>query len=102
MSDYIAELQAAFLRLHGCDATYVETVPVIEEFEGKRFGKVTLKYLTYAGIPKRHAVTDGATLQARRIKQTLFYRVAVDSPQAAVKVGIMSVIKYAQKRSKGR
>jgi len=35
MSDYIAELQAAFLKLHGCDATYIETVPVIEEFQGK-------------------------------------------------------------------
>jgi hypothetical protein len=29
MSDYIGELQAAFLALHGCDATYVETVPVV-------------------------------------------------------------------------
>ena len=35
MSDYITEIQAAFLKLHGCDAEYIETVPVVEEFQGE-------------------------------------------------------------------
>ena len=68
MSDYIAEIQAVFLKLHGCEASYVETVPVVEEFKARQFGKVTLKCSTYAGIQKRHAVTVGDTLQANTIK----------------------------------
>ena len=35
MSDYIAELKAVFLKLHGCEADYVETVPVVEQFQGE-------------------------------------------------------------------
>ena len=52
MSDYIAELQAAFLRLHGCDATYVETVPVIEEFEGKTIWQGDVEVFDIRGHPK--------------------------------------------------
>jgi hypothetical protein len=35
MVDYIGELQAAILNLHGCTASHVETVPVTEEFQGE-------------------------------------------------------------------
>jgi len=65
MSDYIAEIQSVFLNLHGCDASYVETVPVVEEFKARQFGKVTLKCSTYAGIQRRHAAMDGDMQQAR-------------------------------------
>jgi hypothetical protein len=44
MSDYIAEIQSVLLKLHGCDVTYVETVPIVEAFQGQTSGKVTLKY----------------------------------------------------------
>ena len=50
MSDYIGEIQEAFLKLHGCEASYVETVPVVEEFQGRLSGKATLRFSTYAGI----------------------------------------------------
>jgi len=44
MSDYIAELQAAFLKLHGCDAEYIETVPhnVVVKASGLAAGKGVL------------------------------------------------------------
>ena len=39
VGDYIAELQAVYLCLHWCDATYVETVPVVGQLQCQ----VTLK-----------------------------------------------------------
>jgi hypothetical protein len=59
--DYIAEIQAAFLKLHGCDAVYLETVPVVEDSKGKQSGKVTLKCSSWRGIRKQHADTVGDT-----------------------------------------
>jgi hypothetical protein len=57
--DYIGELIAVFSKLHDCDATYVETVSVIEDSKARRFGKVMLNALTFTAIRKQHAVTDG-------------------------------------------
>ena len=50
--DYIAELQAAFLHLHGCDAEYVETVPVVEEFQGETIWQGDVKVFDLVGHPK--------------------------------------------------
>ena len=35
MKDYIARLKQAIRDLHGCESQYLETVPVIEVFQGK-------------------------------------------------------------------
>lgn len=32
---YITSLRRVFKKLHGCEAKYLETVPVIERFQGK-------------------------------------------------------------------
>ena len=37
--DYIAELQAVILNVHGAVAEYVETVPVMKNSRGRQFGK---------------------------------------------------------------
>ena len=59
MSDYIAKLQSVFLKLHGCDVTYVETVPVVEEFPAQRSGRAMSRYLISWGIRKQREVTGG-------------------------------------------
>ena len=61
MSDYIAEIQSVFLKLHGCEASYVETVPVVEEYQGKTIWEGDVEVLTLPGIRKQNAVTDGDT-----------------------------------------
>jgi hypothetical protein len=61
MSDYIAEIQSVFLKLHGCEATYVESVPVVEEFQGKTIWQGDVKSLRSPAIQKRHADTVGGT-----------------------------------------
>jgi hypothetical protein len=52
MSDYIAEIQSVFLKLHGCDAEYVETVPVVEEFQGETIWQGDVEVFNLRGHPK--------------------------------------------------
>jgi hypothetical protein len=105
MSDYIAELQAAFLKLHGCDADYVETVPVVEEFQGETIWQGDVEVFDLVGHPK---ATRGygwgytATDSGGRRYFTVLELPPVDSPQTAVKMAIASEIKNAREKKKGR
>jgi len=105
MSDYIAELQAVFLKLHGCNAAYVETVPVVEEFQGETIWQGDIEVFDLAGHPKAtrgygwgYTTTEGG---GRRYF-TVLELPPVDSPQAAVKAAIMSEIKNARQKGKSR
>ena len=64
MSDYIAELKAAFLKLHNCDADYIETVPVVEEWQGETIWEGDVEVFTIRGHPKATRGTGGDTRQA--------------------------------------
>ena len=105
MSDYIAELQAVFLKLHGCDATYVETVPVVEEFQGKTVWHGDVEVFDLVGHSK---ATRGygwgytTTESGGRRYFTVLELPPVDSPQTAVKIAIASEIKNAREKKKGR
>jgi hypothetical protein len=105
MSDYIAELQAVFMKLHNCDADYVETVPVVEEFQGETIFQGDVEVFDIRGHPKAtrgygwgYVTTDGG---GRRYF-TVLELPPVDSPQTAVKAAIMSEIKNAREKKKGR
>jgi hypothetical protein len=103
--DYIAEIQAAFLKLHGCDATYIETVPVVEEFQGKTIFQGDVEVFDLVGHPK---ATRGygwgytTTESGGRRYFTVLKLPPVDSPQTAVKAAIMSEIKHAREKGKSR
>jgi hypothetical protein len=105
MSDYIAELQSVFLKLHGCDATYVETVPVVEQFQGETIFQGDVEVFDITGHPK---ATRGygwgyvATDSGGRRYFTVLELPPVDSPQSAVKAAIMNEIKNAREKKKGR
>jgi hypothetical protein len=105
MSDYIAELQSVFLKLHGCDADYVETVPVVEEFQGKTIWQGDVEVFDIRGHPKAtrgygwgYTTTEGG---GRRYF-TVLELPPVTSPQSAVKAAIMSEIKNAREKGKSR
>jgi hypothetical protein len=105
MSDYIAELQAVFLKLHGCDATYVETVPVVEEFQGKTVWEGDVEVFDIRGHPKAkrgygwgYTTTDAG---GRRYF-TVLELPPVDSPQSAVKIAIAAEIRNAREKGKSR
>lgn len=104
--DYIAELQAAILNLHGCDAKYVETVPVTEVFQGETVWQGEVEVFETKDHPKAKRIyawghATGEDDQARRYV-TVLELPPVTSPETAVKAGIMSEIKNARKKTKGR
>lgn len=49
---YIEELQAAILKLHGCTATYLETVAVTETFQGETIWQGEVEVFEIEGHPK--------------------------------------------------
>lgn len=106
MSDYIAELKAAFSKLHGVDAEYVETVPVREEFQGKTVWEGDVEVFEIRGHPKANRAFAWSHVAGANDQQTNYITVLelppVDSPQAAVKAAIMSEIQNARKKEKGR
>jgi hypothetical protein len=104
MSDYIAEIQAVFLKLHGCEADYVETVPVVEEFQGETVWQGDVEVFDIRGHPKAtrgygwgYTTTD----EGGRRYFTVLELPPVTSPQTAVQAAIMSEIQNAKKK-KGR
>lgn len=106
MADYIAELQAAILKLHGCTATYLETVPVIEEFQGETVWQGEVEVFETNDHPKAKRIyawghVSGDDDQGRRYV-TVLELPPVTSPQTAVKAGIMQEIKSAREKTKGR
>ena len=103
MSDYIEEIKAVFMVTHGCEASYVETVPVVEEFQGETIWQGDVEVFDLTGHPKatrgygwRYTTTDS---RGRRYF-TVLELPPLESPQTAVKAAIMSEIKNA--KSKGR
>jgi hypothetical protein len=105
MSDYIAEIQSVFLKLHGCDATYVESVPVVEQFQGKTIWQGDVEVFDLVGHPK---ATRGygwgytTSESGGRRYFTVLELPPVDSPQTAVKIAIASEIKNARQKGKSR
>lgn len=105
MSDYIGELIAVFTKLHNCDAEYVETVPVVEEFQGETIWQGDVEVFDIRGHPKAtrgygwgYTTTEGS---GRRYF-TVLELPPVDSPQTAVKAAIMSEIQNARQKGKTR
>lgn len=105
MSDYIAEIQSVFLKLHGCEASYVESVPVVEEYQGKTIWQGDVEVFDLTGHPKatRGYAWGYTTTESGGWRYfTVLELPPVDSPQTAVKIAIASEIKNAREKKKGR
>ena len=104
--DYIEELQAALLNLHGVTSQYVETVPVTETFQGETVWQGEVEVFDIRGHPKAQRAyawghATGEDDQARRYVAVLELP-PVDSPQTAVKVAVAAEIKNAREKTKSR
>src|SRR5688572_15247943 len=102
--DYIGEIQAAFLKLHGCDAEYVETVPVHEEYQGETIWQGDVEVFDIRGHPKATrgygwGHVTGENDQARRYVVVLELP-PVTSPETAVRAAIMAEVKDAKQKAK--
>lgn len=106
MGNYIAELQAAILKLHGCEATHIETVPVTEIFQGARVWQGEVEVFEIRGHPKAKRCyawghVAGETNQGSNCV-TVLELPPVYSPETALKAAIMAEIKNAREKTKGR
>jgi hypothetical protein len=98
VKSHIKELAATIKRLHGAEATHVETVPVKESFEGKNVWRGEVEVFELKGHPKAkrayawmHGLDD---TKAKRHVTVLGVR-PINSPEAAVRAVI--VHEYRQK-----
>lgn len=101
--EYIESLQDAILRLHGCSAEYVKTVPVAEVFRGETVWQGEVEVFKVRGHPgaKRayawsHA--DGDDDAERRFVAVLELP-PVTSPETAVKAAVMHEIRSAREKT---
>lgn len=103
--DYIAELQAAILNVHGATSTHVETVPVIEEFEGETIWQGEVEVFKIRGHPKAQRCYGwGFTVNENEGRKyvAVLEIPPVDSPQTAVKIAIAAEIKNERAKTKSR
>jgi hypothetical protein len=100
---YIEELKAAILNVHGAQADHLETVPITEEFQGETVWQGEVEVFAIRGHPKAtRAYGWGFTVnetQGRKYVAVLGVP-PVTSPQTAVQAAIMSEIKNAKSKSR--
>jgi hypothetical protein len=91
--DYIAELKAVILNLHGVDAEHVETVPVNEEFQGQTVWEGEVEVFDLVGHPKAKRAYAWGHLTGEQDEGRRYVTVLdlppVTSPETAVKASIV-------------
>jgi hypothetical protein len=104
VKDYIAELIEAIRRLHGCEATYLETVPVTETFQGETVWQGDVEVFGIRGHPKATKVYAWSHLAGKNDQNERYVAVLelppVTSPETAVRAANMQEIKSAREANK--
>ncbi len=94
---HIRELRDIIHRLHGAQASHIESVPVKESFQGKTIWDGIVEVFTLKGHPKTDKVyarmhaTDDPAKPKRHV--TVLHIPPVVSPQTAVKAAIVEEYK---------
>lgn len=90
---YLEELRDVIHKLHGVQATHVESVPVKEAFQGKTVWDGVVEVFDLHGHPKTHRIyawsheTDDPNNPTRHV--TVLHIPPVVSPLTAVRAAIM-------------
>jgi hypothetical protein len=93
MPEYISELRDAIRRLHGADATHIESVPVTETFQGKTVWDGVVEVFELHGHPTAHRAyawahdTDDAKNPRRHV--TVLHLHPIKSAHDAVRAAIV-------------
>ncbi|HLZ15441.1 MAG TPA: hypothetical protein VKQ08_00275 [Cyclobacteriaceae bacterium] len=94
--DYIARLQVAIQHLHGCSATWVESVLIHEKFQGAPLWDGQVEVFDLTGHPNAKRCY-GWTFDEPEQFITILELPPVTDAQSAVKVGVAYLIKKARK-----
>jgi hypothetical protein len=100
--NYIDELADVIRKLHGSEATHVETVPIKEMFQGQTVWEGEVEVFDLEGHPKANRVyawaheTDDAERPKRHV--TVLHVPPVTSPELAVRASIIQDYRKANER----
>lgn len=88
-------LKEAIRNLHGCDSTWIESVPVKEVFQGQTVWEGVVQVLDLIGHPtaKRCYAWSHATTGEKRRFVAVLHQGPVDSPEKAVRAAIIQETK---------
>ena len=95
--EYISELRDVIRRLHGADATHVESVPVKEIYQGRTLWDGIVEVFDLKGHPTAYRIyawaheTDDPNKPIRHV--TVLHQHPVKSAQDAVKIAIAQEIR---------
>lgn len=102
--DYIESLIDAIHRLHGCKASYLETIPVTEVFQGKIVWQGDVEVFQIRGHPtaKRCYAWAHDNDKAGKRYVAVLKIPPVDSAENAVKAAIVAELKSKREKEKGK
>ena len=90
----VKRLQKAIKEIRRCDSRHVESVPVVEQFEGQTAWEGTVEVFDLIGHPQATRAYAWSYRDGDQIKSVTILEIPpVDSPQSAVKVAIAAKAK---------
>lgn len=100
MTPYLKELDAAIVKLHGCEGVHIKTVPVKEVFKGKTVWEGDVEVFKLSDDPRRghpvakHCYAWGYPNGKGGLEVVAVLEIPpVESPQTAVKAAIAAQAK---------
>lgn len=91
--DYIQTLKEAIKRLHGCESVHVETVPIVETFQGKTVWAGNVEVFGLVEHPKAKRCYAWSHTHGKDDKETRYVAVLevspIDTPRKAVQASIV-------------
>jgi hypothetical protein len=91
----ITKLKDAIRATHGCESLHVESVRIVERFEGKTAWQGTVEVFDLIGHPKANRAYAWTYREGDQNKTVSVLQLPpVDSPQSAVKVAIASKARW--------
>lgn len=95
--DYLEELRDAIRRLHGLESEYVETVEVVEEFEGRTMWDGEVAVFKVTGHPQTDTAYAWMDQQQDKKRFVAVLKLPpVESPQLAVRAAVVATIRAAR------
>jgi hypothetical protein len=94
---YIQELRDVIRRLHGAEATHVESIPIVEKYQGKTIWEGVVEVFDLKDHPTAHRVyawaheTDDPNNPIRHV--TVLHQHPIKSAHDAVKIAIAQEIR---------
>jgi hypothetical protein len=97
---YLKPIVEAFKRLHGCEAIYLETIPVVETFQGKTVWEGDVEVFGLKGHPKASKGYGWTFTKDNGIPKTVavLELPPVISPKTAVQAALISETKKGATR----